>query len=218
MVCVDARATREPATHTARLSVNHTIVFGGNFDPPHLGHLRVIRALLDRLGPDTVLVVPAGHSPLKTASGRSRDDRRAFTRALVAAAGDDRVEPCWLEFDRSGPSYTVDTLSDLREAYPARRWSLAIGTDQVEQFGRWKDGEQILRMADLIHVVRPGWDSEAIAVPGSGTLHVDGPALSSTLVRERLSRGLDVSHLVPATVLAVITERGLYRTPSVAGP
>lgn len=186
------------------------MIFGGSFDPPHNAHLEVVRRLLQAVDPDRLLLVPAGQSPSKDPSARSLHDRRALVEALVVAVGDDRVTPSWIEFEREGPSYTVDTLKALAARYPSASWSLAVGTDQLADFGQWREPGRILELARLVHVGRAGYEPPDTPWPTSAV--VEGPAepLSSTHIRERLAAGDDVAGFVPEAVLHVIEDRGLY--------
>jgi nicotinate-nucleotide adenylyltransferase len=136
---------------------------------------------------------------------------------MVAAAVDgvERVEASRMEIDRGGPSYTVDTVEALgaaarRAGEPEPEVFLVVGADLVPDLGTWERVDQLRRLVTLAVVSRPG--SPRPAAPGWRAVHVDGGGVdvSSSGVRERLARGLDVGGLVPAAVVRCIRRRGLY--------
>lgn len=184
-------------------------IFGGTFDPPHIGHLIAAQEVYDQLGLDRLLLVPAAVPPHKQDEEVSPGDVRLAM--LRAAAGDDpRFEVSELELERDGPSYTVDTLRSLRETYPDAELFLAIGADQLATFGSWKEPEAIAELATLVTFGRSGsspdteaWPVRRVAVP-----EID---VSSTLIRQRVAAGESIRYLVPAAVEALIRTKGLYR-------
>jgi nicotinate-nucleotide adenylyltransferase len=176
-------------------------VFGGEFDPPHLGHLAVVRAARDQLGLDRVLVVPAARPPHRDASATPVEDRLAM--AQLTFAGEPRVEVSRIEIDRSGVGYTVDTLRALRGR---DELVLIVGADQ--DVARWHEPEEILRLAHL--AVAPRGQDTARRGAGVTELEMDPVDLSSTEVREALATGGGTEAVVPA-VLDLIRSRGLYR-------
>lgn len=175
-------------------------VLGGTFDPPHVGHLVVAQDVHEALELDRLLVVPAPRpphrEPVLPAGVRLELVRRCFE-------GDDRIEVSDLEFRRPGPSYTVDTLEQLRrERSPERLWCV-IGADQLEALDRWRAPGRILELARLAVMSRGGElprpdrvDPDVAFEP----VRVTRIELSSTLVRERLEAGLPVRYLVPEAV------------------
>lgn len=177
-------------------------VLGGTFDPPHLGHLVVAQDVVEALELDRLLVVPAGDPPHReaalTAEVRLELVREAFR-------GDGRIEVSDRELRRAGPSYTVDTLEQLRaERSPAELWCI-IGVDQLRELHEWREPERIARLARLAVMSRAG------DLPEPGDVRVDVPFtpvevtrvdLSGTRIRERLRAGRAVRYLVPERVRA----------------
>ncbi len=187
-----------------------TGVFGGTFDPPHIGHLIVAQDALRSLGLDRVLFVPAAVAPHKqdrTSSGA--DVRRAM---LTAAVGDDvRFDVSSLELDRRPPSYTVDTLRTLRGAAPEDELYLLIGADQWRIFDDWREGEAIRRLATVVVLSRQGEAVDPAAPEDVRFLTVTRVDLSSTEIRRRVREGEPIHYWVPDAVRDIIEREGLYR-------
>lgn len=188
-------------------------VFGGTFDPPHDGHLVLATEVARAARLDRVLWVPAAVPPHKAGLVRASAETRA---RLVRAAiqHEPRFRLCTLELERGGVSYTVDTLRALRAAHPGWRLSLALGADQMARFSSWKEPEAVAELAQLIVAARPGFGAD-----GGGArfrprfVRTTRTAVSSTLVRERARRGVTLSTMVTAHVLALIHGEGLYGGP-----
>ena len=193
-------------------------VFGGTFDPPHIGHAIVATEVLEAAGLDRVLWVPVSIPPHKAHRMVSAGGMR---RRLVDAAiqEDPRFELCDLELERGGVSYTVDTLRKLKADHPDWSLSLIVGADLFGGFASWKEPEAIAELAEIIVISRPGVD-----VPGEGdgglsfrTVPVTPVEVSSSRVRSRVGRNLAVRDMVAPTVLTIIEGEGLYRE-SAPGP
>ena len=148
-------------------------IYGGTFDPPHLGHLRAAQAAIDGLQLDRLLLLPASCSPGKTAP-QTPDDHRL--EMLRLAAGD-KMEVCDLELQRGGVSYTVDTLKQLHAMYPDAKLHLCLGSDAFLNLDSWKDPEGILALAELCVFCRGG-KTEALKVSlrgaGNGNCRTSG--------------------------------------------
>src|SRR5689334_14328256 len=126
-------------------------IFGGSFDPPHVGHLLVAVDALERLGLDRMVLVPTAQQPLKVARGGSHasaEERLAMTRLL--ADGDARFEVDPIEIERGGISYTVDTLEALAGRWPEAELFLLAGADVLGSFHRWREPERIRSLATLV--------------------------------------------------------------------
>jgi len=184
-------------------------IFGGTFDPIHLGHLRAAESVREALGLDQVAFVPAARSPYKGDPVSSARDRYAMV--ALATATHERFEPSDLELEREAPSYTVDTVRLLRETRPADELFLIVGSDSVAELPTWRDSARIFAECTVVAVARPG-DS---ARPPTDTevAWVDGPGLpvSATDVRRRVRDGRSIRFLVPDAVADYIAKRGLYR-------
>ena len=192
----------------ARAKESRVAVFGGSFNPPHVGHLMVVVWLLATDRADEVWIVPAGNHPFGKELAPF-DARLEMARAIAKLAGP-RARVLDVEGRREGKSYTVDTLEALARAHPKAKLSLVVGTDILAEAPKWRSFERVKELAPLT-VVRRGGVAGAEVDPDPDHPTPLFPDDSSTLVRERLARGEDVSGLVPAPVLAIVRRRGLYR-------
>ena len=187
-------------------------LYGGSFDPIHLGHLILARDALERLDLARLIFLPAAISPhkLHRAPGASGEDRLALLHAAVADEPRFSVDPC--ELGRAGPSYTVDTLHALRARF------YLIGEDNVPALGTWRRADELLTLAQFVVCRRhappasPLLPTSAFPLPTS-----DLPVLerwidiSSTEIRNRVAAGRSIRYLVPPGVETLISARQLYR-------
>ena len=184
-------------------------VFGGTFDPPHLGHLIVAQDVLEALGLDRLLLVPAGDPPHRDGPFAPAELRARMLEAAVA--GTVGLEVSRLELERSGPSYTVDTLREL--ALPRDALHLVIGVDQLEALHTWKEPEELARLARLVVMAREGRDPREV-VPRVDLEYEVVPVtrvdLSSTGIRRRIAEGRSVRYRLPEAVLKIVEEENLY--------
>jgi len=196
-----------------------TGVFGGTFDPIHLAHLAVAEAARDTFGLARVLFIPAAQPPHKPGRDISPvEDRLAMVEAAVE--GNPAFEVSRLEVERSGPSYTVDTLAALCDAGPRDHLALILSSESYGEFATWHEPRRILDLADLIVAPRVGYadaDRELIArqypdAPAA-VAFMDGPRirLSASEIRQRAAEGRSVRYLVPDAVAAYIGDHGLYQ-------
>lgn len=193
-------------------------LLGGSFDPIHLAHLELARCAAAQLALDEVWLIPAGRPWQRAGLGATAEHRERMVR--LAAAGDARLRVLDLELLRKGPSYTIDTLHELRTLHPRHDYVLLLGADQLENFCTWKDWEQIAADADLAaaprpeHALRPA-PALLHALQGAGhrLLRLEMPpyAVSATQVREHAAQGLGLADLVPAAVADYIERHQLYR-------
>jgi len=191
-----------------------TGLFGGSFNPPHVGHLAVAEACADAVGLDRVLWMPAATAPHKQDDPTlaSADDRLAMVR--LAIDGNPRFEASDLEITRGGVSYTLDTVRQLAATYPGDELALVLGGDSLNYFPKWRNPRAILELARLIVYQRPG--SELADAPDwvlRRTTVVEGIPLhlSSTRIRSRIADGRTVRYLIPDTVRQLVAEKELYR-------
>ena len=207
----DSQSSDRPAVvQTGEKTAERIGVLGGTFDPIHVAHLAVAIAAQHQLQLDYVLFMVA-NVPWQKAKVRNvsdAEDRLAMVEA--ACEGYPGLRPSRMEIDRGGDSYTADTLSSLRA--PGRELFLIIGSDLVGDLTTWKRWEEIPPLCTLAVAYRPGEDAEEVA-PGWRSVPVHLPALeiSSTELRQMASEGRPIDFLVPAPVVKVINERGLYR-------
>jgi nicotinate-nucleotide adenylyltransferase len=182
-------------------------VFGGTFDPVHVGHLAIAHAALESVPLDRVLFVLARRSPLKE-RGPVAGEADRLRMLELAVAGEPRFRVSRVELDRDGPSYTVETLERLAGADDL---FLILGSDAIADFPRWKDPERIAKLATLVVAERPGAPERLGDTP---IVRFDAPRLdiSSRELRARAARGLSLRYLVPEPAWKHIEARGLYRT------
>jgi nicotinate-nucleotide adenylyltransferase len=170
-----------------------TGLFGGTFDPPHIGHLVVAQDVIEGLALDLLLVVPAGRPPHREAvlDAETRLDltRRAFD-------GDDRVRVLDFEVRREGISWTVETLEWVRRELCPDELFLVMGADQLAAFGEWREPGRILQLARLAVMARSGEERTSIDVPHEW-IEVTRVDLSSTRIRRRLEEGRSIRYMVP---------------------
>jgi nicotinate-nucleotide adenylyltransferase len=200
-------------------------VFGGAFNPPHIGHLVCAQEALLELGLDRVLLVPVGEAPHRSLEDDPGGEVRA---ALVeAAVGDDsRFEVSRMELERSGPSYTADTLVALREESPEDELFLILGGDQAAALPSWHEPEQVLSLATVCVIERVGFGHSAVGIRLSRLrgadrvryLHMPLIQVSSTGIRRRVREGVSIRYLVPDVVRERIEEAGLYAAATEAAP
>jgi nicotinate-nucleotide adenylyltransferase len=186
-------------------------VFGGTFDPPHIGHLVAAVDARQVLDLDVVLLVVA-NVPWQKVGARAVSpaaDRLAMVHAAVA----DRpgLEVSDLEIRRGGPSYTADTLGDLLAAEPDAELFVILGRDAAAGFTTWERHDEVARLARLVVVDQPGPPVDLD--PAFAWTRVDIPELeiSSTELRERVASGRSIDYLTPPAVVTCIADRGLYR-------
>ncbi len=189
-------------------------VFGGAFDPPHLGHVVLVRAALEHFGFGRILVVPAGDPPHKEVTTPA-EIRARLAELAFADIPETEISP--LELEPGGPRYTVDTLRCLRERYDDL--TLLVGADQFAGFLHWREPDQVLELASLAVASRPGYHDEelrpvltALARPERISFFpIPAHPVSSREIRARVCDGLPIDDLVPRPVAAEIDRLSLYR-------
>jgi nicotinate-nucleotide adenylyltransferase len=193
-------------------------LFGGTFDPPHAGHLIVAQDAALALGLDRILFVPAAQPPHKQMAAVSETAVRAKMLRL-AIQDDPRFDLEPVELERTGPSYTVETLRALRDREPSTNWTLFMGADQYAEFETWREPAAIRRLARIAVLTRLGSGAGGVSgtVPvatplGEGAVEVQVTRIdiSSTMIRDRVAAGRPIRYLVPPAVEAFIFEHGLY--------
>jgi nicotinate-nucleotide adenylyltransferase len=190
-------------------------VFGGTFDPPHIGHLAAAVNVRHDLGLDRVLLV-VNNIPWQKQGERAISpaaDRLAMVQAAVADV--EGLEVSSVEIEAGGPSYTADTLATLLAEDPARELFVILGADAAAGLETWERSAEVRDLATIVVVERPG-AKDAEPLPGWRWARVEVPRLevSSTDLRQRVVDGRPLDYLVTHEVVACIQERGLYRSPS----
>ncbi|MBG29008.1 MAG: nicotinate (nicotinamide) nucleotide adenylyltransferase [Opitutae bacterium] len=189
-----------------------TGIFGGSFDPIHLGHLILARDVLEQLSLQRMLFVPASRSPLSECSPiASGKDRLDLLRASLV--DDPAFAISDLEIQAGGINYTIDTAEALRAEYPDDHFVMIIGGDQLEQLHKWKRARELTASIDFVCLERKGFELKVHADLVAFRSHPIKPRImevSSTEIRQRIHRNLSVRHLVPEPAMQIIRERGLY--------
>lgn len=183
-------------------------MLGGSFDPIHHGHLVVAGIAREALGAAQVRLIPAGEQPFKVGQHSASADHRA-TMVELAVVDDPALVADRVEVDRVGPSYTVDTVRDIRRRFPEATLCLLLGSDAAALFRTWRDPDQIRAHAEVVVFARGGESvPEGVA---DRVLTVPRIEISSTTVRSRVRSGQSVRYWVPDRVAQYIDRHGLYR-------
>lgn len=185
-------------------------VFGGTFDPPQNGHIAVAQAVSERLGLDHVLFVPAGDPWQKNEHATPSQRVKMVSLAIT---GHDNFSVSTVDIDRSGPTYTVDTLTELAQLYPRSELYFIMGDDAFSGITTWKDFEKLGELATLVVVSRHRIAPEVPAMlsPSVNLLEISALPISSTLCRELIANGDSLEGLVPSKVAEYVAEHQLYR-------
>ena len=187
---------------------------GGTFDPVHHGHLVAASEVAVLFGLDEVVFVPTGQ-PWQKGDREVAPAEDRYLMTVIATASNPRFSVSRVDVDRGGPTYTIDTLSDLKRQRPDDQLFFITGADALSQILSWRDSDACFALAHFIGVTRPGFDLGASHLPEGTVSLVEVPALaiSSSDCRARVGRGMPVWYLVPDGVVQYIEKRGLYRTP-----
>jgi nicotinate-nucleotide adenylyltransferase len=192
-------------------------ILGGAFNPPHIGHLVCAQEALVQLELERVVFMPVGQAPHRELEHDPGPEVR-LELVELAVADDPRFGVSRLEVDRSGPSYTADTLRELREQSPGDEPFLILGGDQAAALSSWREPESVLSLAQVAVVERINWSRNAIGIklgrlPGAERIrYLDMPLMqvSSSAIRRRVAGGLPIRYLVPDKVASHIEANGLY--------
>jgi nicotinate-nucleotide adenylyltransferase len=212
-------------------------IYGGTFNPIHLGHLRAAEEVVEALGLDCMLFVPSAEPPHKRAGGGEviapARQRLCWTRLALEGNPRFRAEP--IEVERAGPSFSVETLRELSARLAPARLVFTLGCDAFAEMGTWREPETVFTLADLAVITRPPirkgsldeWlpdcvrDEIELAPDGRSGRHgragtwlrlveIEGLDISATKIRERIRRGLSTRYLLPEPVRVSVEESGCY--------
>jgi len=186
-------------------------VMGGTFDPIHHGHLVAASEVASRFALDEVVFVPTGQ-PWQKDSRRVTHAEHRYLMTVIATASNPRFTVSRVDIDRGGPTYTVDTLTDLRSVYPDAELFFITGADALAAIMGWKNTDALFDLATLIGVTRPGYQLHDPNLPGRAVTLIEVPALaiSSTDCRDRVAAGEPVWYLVPDGVVQYIGKHRQY--------
>jgi nicotinate-nucleotide adenylyltransferase len=192
-------------------------ILGGAFNPPHLGHLVCAEEALVQLELDKVLFVPVGVAPHRTLDDDPGPEVR-LEMVELAIADDEHFTTSRIEMDREGPSYTADTLEQMREESPEDELFLILGGDQAAALASWHEPEKVLERATLAVFERLSWGRNAIVIKigrlvgARDVRYLDMPLIqvSSSAIRRRVREGVPIRYLVPDKVVDYIATNELY--------
>ncbi|HKQ37151.1 MAG TPA: nicotinate-nucleotide adenylyltransferase [Verrucomicrobiae bacterium] len=190
--------------------MNRIGLFGGSFDPVHLGHLLVAQAACEEFNLDRLFFVPAAQSPLKPERIPAPPEVR-LRMLRLALVGEPNYEVDDQEIRRGGPSYTIDTVRAYRQLYPKASLFYIIGADHVPLLPKWRAADELAALVEFLVVPRPGDPPVAAKAPFRVQNLVGTPfAVSSSQIRTRVKSGKRIQDLVPAAVAEAIRNSGLY--------
>ncbi|SDW47560.1 nicotinate-nucleotide adenylyltransferase [Arthrobacter sp. yr096] len=189
---------------------------GGTFDPIHHGHLVAASEVAAKFGLDEVVFVPTGQPWQKSHKLVSEPEHR-YLMTVIATASNPRFTVSRVDVDRPGPTFTIDTLRDLRAQRPDADLFFITGADALAQILSWKDVDELWSLAHFVGVTRPGHELHSMGRDDVSLLEVPAMAISSTDCRTRVGAGNPVWYLVPDGVVQYIAKYGLYAAQPVSG-
>jgi nicotinate-nucleotide adenylyltransferase len=194
-------------------------VMGGTFDPIHHGHLVAASEVGHFFSLDEVIFVPTGQPWQKEGRQVSPSEDR-YLMTVIATASNPRFSVSRVDIDRPGPTYTIDTLRDLRAMRgPDAEFFFITGADALEQMMTWQDADELFKLAHFVGCTRPGHRLSGAGLPDDRVSLIEIPALaiSSTTCRQRVAAGEPIWYLVPDGIVQYISKRTLYRKADAPG-
>ncbi|MCC8113412.1 MAG: nicotinate-nucleotide adenylyltransferase [Bacteroidales bacterium] len=188
-------------------------IFGGSFNPVHIGHMIVASYLTQWNFVDKVWLNLSPQNPFKDGDSLIPDIKR-LAMLKIACQDVPNVQICDIELSMPRPSYTINTLRLLSKRYPKKRFKLVIGADNWNAFDKWRDHEEILDEFGVIVYPRPGKQVQNRFVDGMDYVNSPSIDISSTFIRNAIAKGRDVRCFLPPGVYQYIIENNLYQTPS----
>lgn len=190
------------------------LLYGGTFDPPHWGHINNLRAAMQAVQPDKVIVMPAGIPPHKAASATPGSLRLQMCRCFLQLG--EQVEISDWEISHEGKSYTVNTLRMLHSTYPDAQLYLTVGSDMLTSFRTWREWQSILQLATLVVESREADDAAMLAefadsLRGDGARILFARAKPVPMSSSEIRQGSAGAEAVPPEVWQIISSRGLYQ-------
>lgn len=189
-------------------------IMGGTFNPIHYAHLLSAEQVREGLGYDKILFIPAARPPHKSQPDMASAEHR-FQMVLLATAENPYFEVSRIELDRDGPSYTIQTIKELRQLYgETSELAWIIGADSLIEYKIWKDFDEVLEQCTLIATTRPNYDLDLVPLEIRNrvkTFRITGVDMSATEIRERVQNDSSIRYLVPEAVATYINEHRLYQ-------
>ncbi|WP_100406723.1 nicotinate-nucleotide adenylyltransferase [Bacillus solitudinis] len=184
-------------------------LFGGTFDPPHVGHMLIAQEAKIHFKLDEIWFIPVQIPPHKERDLLTSSEER-LEMLRLATRDNPYFHVSTVEVEREGKSYTIDTVKRLKKQFPDDKFFFLIGGDMIDYLPKWEKIEELLSIVTFIGVKRPGSASSSIYSSKIKELEMPQVDFSSTMIRERVKRGLPVRYMVPRTIESFIGERGLY--------
>lgn len=185
-------------------------ILGGTFDPPHNGHIALAEAAIKELGLEKVIFIPDNVPPHKNLKNISTKEHR-LAMLRLAVAGRQEFEISMIEFEREGPSYTVDTVARLKSLHPDANFCFLLGADNVVEMEDWYHPERIFKMITVCAGNRPGFVPRGRFAEKVQYFDMNPVDISSTAIRDKVGRGESISGLVPSEVEKYIHRNNLYK-------
>jgi len=188
-------------------------ILGGTFDPPHFGHLVLAQEISEKLKLNRVIFIPSAVPPHKTENEVSSAKHR-FEMIKLAIKGNKLFSVSDIELKREGPSYTVNTIKELKKIYAKAELFFLTGSDILEEILSWKDPQEIYRSIKIVIGLRPGFDEidpNNQFAQKSQIIEITSLDISSTLIKDKIKKGESIRYLVPRKVEEYIRKKKLYR-------
>jgi nicotinate-nucleotide adenylyltransferase len=201
--------------------VRHIGIFGGSFNPIHLGHLLAAQSVAESFELDLVLFLPCNVSPFKCGARDLADGPERLEMVQLSVAGYPLFEPCASDLERGGVSYARDTVVALKQRYPQDRLSFIVGMDALRELSHWHKVDEMLTLCEVISIERPGVDlpltAAELAFPEDVSRRLLAHVvrgrhceISASDIRRRIAQGRSIRYLVCPAVETYIRSRGLY--------
>lgn len=205
----------KPMTNENSPDVQRIGVMGGTFDPIHLGHLMIAEAVWNEYRLDKILFIPSANPPHKSNVLTSAKHR--FNMALLATCSNPHFEVSSIEMERQGPSYTVDTIKELKQIYgPDAELYFIIGADSIKELPTWHNIDELLTLCHFVATRRPGYEPDLKLVEEDykdadiRVLETPELEISSTDIRRRIKKGYSIQYITTEQVQQYIRKEGLY--------
>ena len=188
-----------------------TGLYFGTFNPVHIGHMAIANYIVEYAGIDQLWFVVSPQNPFKNKMNLL-DDYQRLEMVHRAIDDDPRFRASNIEFGLPKPSYTIDTLTYLKEQYPGHRFKIIMGSDNLEKFHKWKNYESIVGNYGIIVYPRPGFDPKSIGLHQNITI-CEAPQMdiSSTFIRNAIKQGKDMRHFIPPVTWKYMEEMNFYK-------
>jgi len=187
-------------------------LYFGSYNPIHIGHLAIANYMVEFTDIDQLWFVVSPQNPFKK-KANLLDDYQRLEMVHRAVDGDDRLRASNIEFNLPKPSYTIDTLVYLKEQFPNYQFAIIMGSDNLENFHKWKNAEQIIENYGVIVYPRPGFDKSKIQVHKNISIAENAPLMeiSSSFIRKAIKSGKDVRHFLPPKTREYLEEMNFYK-------